>query len=318
MLWLAGLMGLMAVSTAVYVDLSEELDGDDQPGTPENRIATQDDIILGSADADLITGGDHTDQINGYDGGDAIDGGAGNDDVHGAGGDDTLFGGPDDDTVHGDQGNDDIHGDDGDDSVMGHGDDDILYGGVGQDSLHGGEGDDQLFGEEGSDALQGGLGNDTLEGGAGQDVLFGGWGADVLNGIVDDPDTAGIQDRDDQDFLNGGGGDDVILAGQDDIVTTGDGADQIVMGDWIGAGHAAHITDFVPTDDALLFVWDDSAADSEAPEVSIVADPDKAGLLNIFMRDVIVANVTGETALDSAEVMLIPLSSAFTSGLITA
>lgn len=318
MLWLAGLMGLMAVSAAVYVDVGDDTEDDQAADTPEAQIDPQSNIISGSAGADTLIGSGNDDQIGGYEGDDLIDGGAGNDDAHGAEGNDTLLGGAGNDSVHGNDGDDVIYGDDGDDGLIGHNGDDILHGDDGDDSLQGSMGNDQLFGDAGDDALQGGQGDDTLDGGAGQDTLFGGWGNDTLSGIVDDPNALGIQDTDIGDNLNGGGDDDVILTGKDDTVNGGDGADLIVMGDWIDEGHAAQIVEFVPGDDTLLFVWDDSDVDSEAPEISIEPDPDNPGHLIIMMGDVIVANVAGQTPLDVAEISVIPLSSAFASGLIAA
>lgn len=318
MLWLAGLMGLVAVSAAVYVDVGEGDDNDEVISPSDDLVEGQGNIISGSDDDDVLTGSDNGDQIGGYDGDDIIDAGDGDDDAHGADGDDTLRGGAGNDSVHGDDGNDDINGGIGDDSLMGHNDDDVLRGGEGNDSLQGSDGDDQLFGDEGDDALQGGLGNDTLDGGVGEDTLFGGWGSDTINGIVDDDHIAGIQDIDTRDYLNGGGGDDVILTGQDDIVTSGEGADQIVLGDWFTQGHAAQIMDFTPNDDSLVFIWDDSAPDAEPPEVSIVTDPENPGDLQIMMGDMVVAHVTGDTPLDIADISLIPLSSAYSTGLLAA
>lgn len=318
MLWLAGLLGVMAVSAAVYVDISPETEEDDQSSTPEVGIEGRGDIISGSFEDDTLTGGDGTDQIGGYGGDDLIDGGAGDDDAHGSDGDDTLYGGLGDDNVHGDNGNDDMFGGEGDDVMVGHSDDDVMRGDAGDDSLLGSTGNDELAGDEGDDALQGGLGNDTLNGGVGQDTLFGGWGNDVLSGVVNDPDADGIQDSDERDYLNGGGGDDIILTGQDDIVNGGEGADQIIMGDWINEGHAAKIDAFEPEDDTLLFVWDDTDLEHEEPDVSVVTDPDNEGWLRVMVGDVVVANVEGTEPLDAAEISLIPLSSAFSSGLIAA
>lgn len=318
MLWLAGMLGVMAVSAAVYVDISPDAEEDDHADTSGVGIEGQGDIISGSFENDTLTGGDETDQIGGYAGDDLIDGGAGNDAAHGAEGDDTLYGGIGDDSVHGDDGDDELYGGAGDDEMFGHNDDDVMRGGAGDDSLQGSAGDDKLSGDEGDDALQGGLGNDTLDGGAGHDALFGGWGNDVLSGVVDDPDVEGIQDSDARDFLNGGGGDDTILTGQDDIVNGGDGADQIIMGDWINEGHAAKIDGFEPVDDTLLFVWDDTDPENEEPDVSVVADPENDGCLQVLMGDVVVANVEGTEPLSTADISLIPLSSAFASGLIAA
>lgn len=318
MLWLAGLMGLMAASAAVYVDLGAEEVDEELPDTLEETVQGQGNIISGSDNDDILMGSESGDQIGGYGGDDFIDGGTGDDETHGAGGDDTLNGGAGNDSVHGDDGDDDIHGGTGDDNLMGHNDDDVLHGDDGDDSLQGSAGDDQLHGDDGDDALQGGLGDDSLDGGTGADTLFGGWGNDTINGIVDDEGVDGIQDSDIGDYLNGGGGDDVILTGLNDIVTTGEGADQIVLGDWFNEGNAAEIMDFAPNDDSLLFVWDDSGEDAEAPEVSMVTDPENAGRVQVMMGDVVVANVASDAPLDLVDISLIPLSSAFATGLLAA
>ena len=72
----------------------------------------------------------------------------------------------------------------------------------------------------------------------------------------------------------------------------------------------AAITDFAPEDDSLLFIWDDSANATEPPKISIEADPEKAGELQVWMGDRVLAQVSGQSALTAAEIALIPLSSA--------
>jgi len=202
--------------------------------------------------------------------------------------------------------------------LFGHGDDDVLRGGLGNDALQGSAGDDQLFGGVGNDALQGGLDDDALSGGAGEDTLFGGWGDDTLIGIVNGGITGDISDTDDGDFLNGGGGDDLILAGCNDIVTAGDGADDIVLGDWITGGNAAQVMDYVAEDDALMLVWDDRVEGSVPPVISVVPDPENDGQMQILMGDTVIARVVGNTSLAAADISLVALSSAFSAGLIAA
>ena len=191
----------------------------------------------------------------------------------------------------------------------------MIHGDDGDDTLYGSAGDDQLFGDAGDDALLGGLDDDALDGGTGNDTLFGGWGDDTLNGLVDDPGTIGISDSDTSDYLNGGGGDDLILTGQGDIVTAGEGADQIVLGDWIAGGQAAEIMDFEGSDDSLLFVWDDTTPDADVPEISVEVNPENTGQVQIFMGGQIIATLRSDSMIDAADISLIPLSSAQTLGL---
>ncbi|MEP3020854.1 MAG: calcium-binding protein [Sulfitobacter sp.] len=306
MLWLAGVMGLMAVGAVTFVEIEtppeEEMpEGDIPHGGP----GTVGDILSGSDDSETVQGGTGDDQLGGYGGNDLLHGAAGDDDLHGHDGDDTLRGDDGDDSLHGNDGDDDLFGGAGNDSLFGHNGDDFLFGGAGNDALQGSAGDDVLNGEAGSDALQGGLGDDALRGGAGEDTLFGGWGDDTLTGADD------LQSR---DYLNGGGGDDLIVAGAGDVVTSGEGTDQIALGDWIGQGGAAQITDYHAEDDSLLFVWDDSSATGAEPPLSILPDPDDAGQTLVLLDDIIVARVVGDSV-TMDDIALIPLSAAFDLGL---
>jgi Ca2+-binding RTX toxin-like protein len=290
MLWLAGLMGLMAIGSVTLVDLNPE-DDDDAQDTPEP--------LPPDRSANLILGTDTADAIDGSDGMDRISGAAGDDLIDAADGDDEA---------RGDAGNDTINGGAANDHLIGQDDDDVLWGDTGDDTLNGSEGDDLLFGGAGDDALSGGLGNDLLRGDAGVDSLFGGAGNDTLIGLAAGMDGDGPSDTDTADFLNGGGVDDLIIAGQDDVVHGGSGADQLVLGEWIT--QAASIIDFEPEEDSLLFIWDDSNAQSEPPDVVVQADPENEGQLQVWMGDQIVAQVSGPSQLDMADISLISLSSA--------
>ena len=304
MLWLAGVMGLMAVGAVTLVEIETPHEEDVPEGDTPRDPNTVGDILSGSDGGETVQGGTGDDQLGGYGGNDLLHGAAGDDDLHGHDGNDTLYGDDGDDSLHGNDGDDDLFGGAENDSLFGHNDDDFLYGGAGDDALQGSAGDDVLHGEAGSDALQGGLGDDALRGGAGEDTLFGGWGDDTLTGADD------LQSR---DYLNGGGGDDLIVAGAGDVVTSGEGTDRIVMGDWIGSGGAAQITDYHAQDDSLLFVWDDSAAGGAEPPLAILPDPDLPGQSLVMLDDIIVARVAGDSvALD--DIALIPLSAAFNLG----
>jgi Ca2+-binding RTX toxin-like protein len=352
MLWLAGLMGLMAVGAVAFVDPETSAEDDDviEPtaqrtggdGTEANLISPinipednfepdydprgGDDAALLEpytlSDADRVTltdgtdadetlsGDDGNDRIRGLDGDDTLFGGDGNDELRGEDGDDVMQGDAGNDTLHGQDGSDAMRGGDADDALFGHNDDDALFGERGDDALEGSAGNDMLDGGAGDDTLSGGLDNDTLVGGVGVDVLFGGWGNDVLIGLTHS-DTG---EDDDTDFLNGGGGDDIIIAGAGDIVTAGDGADQIVLGDWLASGEAVQILDYSAADDSLVLVWDDSSASNSEPQVTLAADPDSFDQTLVLMDGTIVAMVNGSD-LVPGDIALIPLSTASLVGL---
>ena len=326
MMWLAGVLGLIAVGglslsgededlADMEADMEPEADGDadlsnSSGDTPDliqaldvsrsfadNSVAgdTSEDsddaaiqILSGTDDDDAISGGLGDDQINGYDGNDDILGGAGTDTLFGSGGDDTLRGGAGDDILHADEGNDRLFGNSGDDTLFGHSGDDVLSGGSGDDSAQGGTGADRLSGGAGDDALLGGLDDDWLSGGSGQDTLFGGWGNDIVLGAEELDGLAA-----ESDFLNGGGGDDTIVAGAGDIVTAGDGADQIVLGDWSLTGETAELMDFDRGEDQLVLVWNSATP----PDIEITADADVDGLSHIFVDGSEIASVRGSTPL---------------------
>lgn len=348
MLWLAGLMGIMAVGTVAFVDPQTNSDDDDDlsdsaEGTPSAEqetldipadnfepdydprggddaallepanVSETDTVTLqtGTENDDQLDGTDTNDRVRGLDGDDVLSGGLGNDELRGDDGDDTLFGNTGDDTLHGLDGGDVVHGGEANDVLFGHNANDRLDGGAGNDALQGSAGNDALYGRDGHDTMQGGLDNDTLIGGAGADALFGGWGDDVLSGVMR---NASGEDEDDSDFLNGGGGDDSILAGNGDIVTAGDGEDEIVLGDWLSSGEAAQILDFTAADDSIVLVWDDSEEGSSEPLITVSVDPDAEDQTLVLMDGAVVATVNGSDILP-ADIALIPFSTATHVGL---
>ncbi|WP_415233500.1 calcium-binding protein [Pseudorhodobacter sp.] len=228
-----------------------------EPG-PENLTLTGgdgDDILTGNAGADTISGGDGVDLLGGRDGDDLIDGGAGDDYIDGGSGADTLLGGDDDDFVQGNDGNDLLDGGNGNDSLAGHMHNDNMTGDIGDDSILGGDDDDTLSGGEGDDWLAGGYGNDELHGDAGQDTLDGNAGNDTIWGF----DANNPTNSQDADFLNGGTGEDTLMIGAGDYAHGGEGADQFTIGDWIGDGGFAHITDYNPDEDDIVVMYDSIA-----------------------------------------------------------
>lgn len=328
MLLLAGLIGMVAVSTAAVWGM-EDLGNDnarddvsppgdtDLPAFPSGAaslldLAADDDgtgddpegddygVIQGTRTADALSGTDRPEFIDGLGGDDTLSTGDGDDIARGGAGDDDLSGGAGDDTLHGGSGADTVTGDDGSDSVLGHDGDDLLSGGAGDDSLVGGEGQDSLSGDGGNDALHGYLGDDSLDGGAGKDTLFGGHGNDTLSGLAPDgADPAG-----DIDYLNGGAGDDVIRLGASDIATGGTGADSFILRDWLGADHQARIVDFNSAEDRLVVLCDDTG--NAVPDVTIEQDTDAVDLHRVLLDGKVIAEVTSDTALTLDHVTIIP------------
>jgi Ca2+-binding RTX toxin-like protein len=264
------------------------------------------DIISGDDDQNDVTGTAGNDQINGYGGDDSIVGGEGDDHLFGALGRDHIHGEEGHDTLHGGDDDDDLHGDAGDDALFGHNGQDNLEGGTGDDSLVGSAGNDILRGGDGEDALHGDLDDDTLDGGLGQDTLFGGWGDDVVNGVTDDDTTEEADDIDGRDYLNGGGGDDLIIAGRDDIVTAGAGADSIVLGDWLSQDHQAEVLDFSAADDSLMVFFDDTQ-DAD-PEVSLEVDEENESNQHLVLNGVRIAMIANAGGLSLDHITLLPQS----------
>lgn len=183
MLWLIGLLGLMAVGGIAFGDepsamgdeVSDDWVEDNQTLAPLLSEAGSDEpigkIVAGTEADQYLSGGDGDDQINGYGGNDNdhLNGDAGDDTLHGGMGNDTLSGGDDDDAVHGRLG------------------DDTLIGGDGQDSLFGGRGNDVILGVTPADSapdrdvdyLNGGGGDDLIVAG-GADIVTAGDGADTI------------------------------------------------------------------------------------------------------------------------------------------
>jgi Ca2+-binding RTX toxin-like protein len=247
-------------------------DSSDIPASePENQTIlgnSGDDILTGGTGDDIINGDDGVDLLGGRDGDDLIDGGEGEDHIDGGEGADTLLGGLGDDVVQGNDGDDVMAGGDGSDVLSGHMDNDQLDGGDGEDSLLGGSGADTLNGGGAADWVAGGYDDDVLYGGGGQDTLDGNAGNDTLWGF--DPDAPQNDTGDDTDFLNGGTGNDTLMIGAGDYAHGGDGADEFTLGDWIGEGDFAHISDYNPDEDDIVVLYD--AAAHPDPHVELVTE----------------------------------------------
>ncbi len=306
MLFLAGLMGMVLVGAGVFVGMEPETGDEDEndaavAGETEAPVRSLGEILQGGDDGDAITGGNNTDQIHGGAGEDSISGGAGGDVLHGGDGDDAMTGNADDDEIHGGYGADTLSGDAGDDLAFGHPDDDLMLGGDGDDTMHGGTGDDTLTGGAGNDALHGYLGDDTLIGEAGEDTLFGGWGDDLVIGLEQQGEDVA------QDYLNGGHGADRIMAGPGDIVTAGEGADQVAVAGWGTEDAAAQFLDFDADEDMIVVLYDDSEGDTP-PDVALERDSDDDGVMHLLLDGARVMAVSGGAGLTLGDIQLVPES----------
>ena len=163
--------------------------------------------------------------------------------------------------------------------------DDVVVGTDGVDALLGGDGDDWMIGLDGADTLDGQTGGEVLIAGAGADVISGGAGNDFVEAanVIDETalrqSLVGADDifdvafqydlphaSDEGDVVNLGDGDDTVVAGSDDTVSGGDGADEFALGDWIEGGQPVEITDFDEAEDIITFVYD---KEGDAPEMSV-------------------------------------------------
>ncbi len=334
MFLLAGLMGLMAASaTAIYTAEAEAEEPQDGTGAsgreaggedadsdergpdllldpaetgvfqPEQLKAPTGQILTGDAGDDTLTGTGGADHLGGDGGDDSLTAGDGTDRAFGGSGQDTLNSGAGADTLHGGAGDDWLQGGAGADDLYGHGGDDLLRGGSGADSLVGSAGDDTLHGDDGDDAVHGYLGNDSLTGGAGADTLFGGWGDDTL-GAWSDEDRAEASPQ--RDYLNGGAGDDLIHPGQADLVTTGEGADTVVLGPGTDEVPATEILDFAPEEDRLVVVYDDCAG--AVPQITIEPDEDAPARQHLLLDGMRIAAIGDAPGLTLDHVVLLARS----------
>ncbi len=189
----------------------------------------------------------------------------------------------------GGDGADKIAGADGDDEIYGGGGNDLLLGKQGDDTLVGNTGDDWLIGSQGNDALDGGARDDILVGGPGADSLIGGDGNDFVesaNVVNDDRLESSAEgasslsqiafsydlpsDSDQADVVDLGAGDDTVVAGDNDTITGGPGADEFALGDWVQGGNPVEITDFDIAEDIISIALADGGP---SPEIEVETDP---------------------------------------------
>lgn len=243
MLFLAGLLGMMALGSVVMVstsnsddDVEEDFedaqvdDGAEESGGASTSVFDQLGIFPSDFDDGSVGGSETADGTDDNPGSEA--GSETESEDGGAEGDyETATGEPI--TITDRLGEVD-YGTDGDDSLTGTDFDDVLSGGAGNDYADGGADADLLDGQDGDDTLIGGEGNDTLLGQDGADFLYGGMGDDDLTGYMDDDQIDGGEGNDTlngsvgNDTLDGGSGDDIVIGGSgDDVLNGGLGADNI-------------------------------------------------------------------------------------------
>ena len=99
-------------------------------------------------------------------------------------------------------------------------------------------------------------------------------------------------------FLNGGAGDDTIVAGGGDVVTGGQGADDIVLSP---GDEDVTVMGFQPGEDKLLVTWEDEAN----PEIEVEPDAENANLTRVMINGQEVAQVYGADGMTVADIQLI-------------
>jgi hypothetical protein len=100
----------------------------------------------------------------------------------------------------------------------------------------------------------------------------------------------------------------VISVGEGDLVTAGDGADTVVLGDWLaGAQTEAEMMDFDGEEDTLVLVYDDMAG-ADAPDVGLETDETEADVMHVLLDGVRIMSVQGGAGLTLADIQLLPQS----------
>lgn len=225
---------------------------------------------------------------------------------------DDLIGGSGDDEIFARESGDIVEGRDGDDRIFGHEGDDALVGGEGDDFIRGGSGDDAILDHEGSDTIYGDAGNDSIIATSAIDgeelvhlsrdfVSGGGTTAEDLLSLY----NFATDSDDEGDTIYAGLGDDAVIAGDDDVVSLGEGNDTIGVGDWMDENdEAVVVTDFNPAEDTLVYSHDGQGA---LPSLSLQTAGDEALL---FADNHLVARIEGVgTSLSLADISIVERSS---------
>lgn len=189
-----------------------------------------------------------------------------------AGGDDDIIGSAGDDIIHTRSGNDSVFGGEGDDVIhLGDGDD---YSAATKDAIRyrgSFEFEEAETLHAGDDHIDGGRGNDRIEDWYGSNTIYGRQGNDFISTV----DRETVEST--PDVVFGGYGSDTIRSDDGDVVTTGEGRDEILVEAWFIADglEPVTITDFDPERDRLILEGDDGELRRPAPTGpdDVVVDP---------------------------------------------
>ena len=216
---------------SVTVDLSTNQTSNDGQGGQDTLVSienatgsTENDLLIGAANANTLRGGDGDDELRGLGGNDILDGGA----------DDSATTGVGDTVSYVDAGNGiivNLFRGDTDSGADGDGGTDTF---IGIENITGSGFIDDIIGDDNANRLRGGLSGDTLEGRGGNDYIDGGDGVDTVAYRLS---TSGVTvDLSNNEALDGFGGEDEIyfvenILGSDHSDTlTGDGNANDIQG----------------------------------------------------------------------------------------
>ena len=87
------------------------------------------------------------------------------------------------------------------------------------------------------------------------------------------------------------------------ISTTGGGADSVILGDWLDAGHQAEILDFSVQDDMLLVFHD--APEGEEPEIALQRDAEDPTAQRLLLDGIEIARIANAEGLTLNHVALV-------------
>lgn len=153
-------------------------------------------------------------------------------------------------------------------------------------------------------------GNDTVAGGAGDDAISDNFGANLINGQQGDDFIVTVDDARDMgtaDTVKGGSGQDTLIVDEGDLVTTGAGADQVVIETYSGVVDGYDlitITDFIAGQDALSVQGDAEllrpGSNGTSP-VSLQEPDDESGTL-VLINGIPVAHLLGVQGLSPSQI----------------
>ncbi len=168
---------------------------------------------------------------------------------------------------------------------------------------------DTRAGDDGVVLLEG---NNRIETGEGDDAISDNFGANLINGQQRDDFIVSVDDARDQgtaDTVRGGVGQDILVVDQGDHVTTGDGADQVVIETYNGVVDGYDlitITDFIAGQDALTVQGDADllrpAPDGTSP-VSLQELEDDGGTL-VLINGIPIAHLLGVQGMSPGQIEL--------------